>query len=447
MALTLTLATTRTNMDYTADTTFDATVDPTDAAARAARAAVDGLLPDDVGGEEPTFGEGGGVGGASEEDQPAHAHAEAPMDFEEALRLIEGRFIASIPDADLVRPERLFFEMEQGWWFYEDHLADKHAHLPNLKFEKFARAMFQHCARLRPLSRRFDEFWVQFKEYQFRVPVYGAALLTADMSKVLLLTSFRDANSWGFPKGKVNQGENPLACALREVYEEVGYDASGLNPRAEDFIPFESRDGKLITIFIMVGAQEDYPFAPRVVKEIGEIRWWPLKAIRSTAQEVAKRKFWGVLPFLPRLEAWVKKRRAELGMPPLYGGGSGAPQDSTAASASSPGLEPAVAAPPASTTKKASKKASSGGAKGGKPSPTAAALTTTEAALAATATATASMSTSTSTSVFPVEEMFAVNKALREKERSTGGGGGGVVFRVNWTQTSREMRRHLTLVR
>ena len=31
---------------------------------------------------------------------------------------------------------------------------------------------------------------------------------------------------YSFPKGKINQGENGLDCAVREVWEEVGYDIS-----------------------------------------------------------------------------------------------------------------------------------------------------------------------------------------------------------------------------
>lgn len=32
--------------------------------------------------------------------------------------------------------------------------------------------------------------------------------------------------NYSFPKGKVNQNENEMDCAIREVWEEVGYDIS-----------------------------------------------------------------------------------------------------------------------------------------------------------------------------------------------------------------------------
>lgn len=48
------------------------------------------------------------------------------------------------------------------------------------------------------------------------VPTFGAVLLDDTMSNILLVQSYM-ATSWGFPKGKVNQEEDPVACACREV--------------------------------------------------------------------------------------------------------------------------------------------------------------------------------------------------------------------------------------
>ena len=45
---------------------------------------------------------------------------------------------------------------------------------------------------------------------------------------MLLVQGFWSKNSWGFPKGKVNEGEDPARCAVREVLEETGYDISSI---------------------------------------------------------------------------------------------------------------------------------------------------------------------------------------------------------------------------
>lgn len=53
------------------------------------------------------------------------------------------------------------------------------------------------------------------------VPTYGAILLTTDLKHVLLVQSYWAKSSWGFPKGKVNENEDPLHCAIREVCNDI----------------------------------------------------------------------------------------------------------------------------------------------------------------------------------------------------------------------------------
>jgi 8-oxo-dGTP pyrophosphatase MutT (NUDIX family) len=44
---------------------------------------------------------------------------------------------------------------------------------------------------------------------------------TADGARLLLLRAYRN---WDFPKGQVEDGEDPLAAAIRETREEAGID-------------------------------------------------------------------------------------------------------------------------------------------------------------------------------------------------------------------------------
>lgn len=72
----------------------------------------------------------------------------------------------------------------------------------------------------------------EWKEYKLSVPTYGAIILSENMSHVLLVQSYWAKSSWGFPKGKVNEEEDPADCAVREVLEETGFDISKrLNPQ------------------------------------------------------------------------------------------------------------------------------------------------------------------------------------------------------------------------
>lgn len=47
--------------------------------------------------------------------------------------------------------------------------------------------------------------------------------MTADLKHVLLVQSYWAKSSWGFPKGKVNEHEDPLRCAIREVNRQMKY--------------------------------------------------------------------------------------------------------------------------------------------------------------------------------------------------------------------------------
>lgn len=53
------------------------------------------------------------------------------------------------------------------------------------------------------------------------MPTYGAILLDVSLNYVLLVQGYYAKNSWGFPKGKVNESEASTRCAVREVFEEV----------------------------------------------------------------------------------------------------------------------------------------------------------------------------------------------------------------------------------
>jgi len=74
---------------------------------------------------------------------------------------------------------------------------------------------------------KLNDILNEFKQYKKNVPTYGAILMNKDLD-VLLVQPYFTKSSWGFPKGKVNEDEDPIRCAIREVYEETGYDITHL---------------------------------------------------------------------------------------------------------------------------------------------------------------------------------------------------------------------------
>lgn len=75
----------------------------------------------------------------------------------------------------------------------------------------------QHVPQLREHVNNLDTVLDNWREYKQSVPTYGAILLDTDLTHVLLVQSYWAKSSWGFPKGKVNEDEEPWKCAAREV--------------------------------------------------------------------------------------------------------------------------------------------------------------------------------------------------------------------------------------
>jgi 8-oxo-dGTP pyrophosphatase MutT (NUDIX family) len=129
------------------------------------------------------------------------------------------------------------------------------------------------------------------------IPVCGCIMLNSSMSKLVLVRNWK-GTSWSFPRGKINQDENPFDCAMRETYEETGF-----NPREycmeERVIAIQEQHGKAATMFIAVGVPESTAFTPQTRKEISKVEFHDLNNLPKNN--------WGVLPFMQLLIKWIEK--------------------------------------------------------------------------------------------------------------------------------------------
>eukprot|EP00753_Platysulcus_tardus_P015077 PLAT4761.1.p1 GENE.PLAT4761.1~~PLAT4761.1.p1 ORF type:complete len:457 (+),score=143.62 PLAT4761.1:56-1372(+) len=221
---------------------------------------------------------------------------------EEVWDELSSRFILNLPAEELQSFERLFFQIQQAYWFYEDFYADNYSHLQHYAMRTFTHAFFRHCSVLRPFVEHADALLKNFQKYMHKVPAYGAILVNDALDKVLLVQSWR-SKSWTFPRGKVNEGESELACAIREVAEEIGFDVTPYVSEDQSFR--SSVGGKTVKLFVAPGVPEDTAFEPQVRKEIRDIAWYAINRLPSKDNK----SFWGVAPFLGKLKRWAKKRR------------------------------------------------------------------------------------------------------------------------------------------
>lgn len=74
-------------------------------------------------------------------------------------------------------------------------------------------------------------------------------------------------SGWGFPKGKINKDEDDETCAVREVFEETGFDITALLDQAH-FLELTIKEQR-VKLFIIVGVPEDYVFEAQTRQEIG----------------------------------------------------------------------------------------------------------------------------------------------------------------------------------
>jgi len=182
------------------------------------------------------------------------------------------RFIINLPQEELQSVERICFQVEEAQWFYEDFVRPLDVSLPSLSLRQFCLLIFQHCPLLAPFPPEqhvaaFDEFLA----YKVRVPVRGAIMLNEAMDQVVLVKGWKKGANWSFPRGKINKAEDDLDCAIREVYEETGFDIAmaGVVPAQSEqkYIEVTMREQHM-KMFVFKGVPQDTMFAPRTRKEI-----------------------------------------------------------------------------------------------------------------------------------------------------------------------------------
>lgn len=234
------------------------------------------------------------------------------------------RFIINLPHEELASVERICFQVEEAQWFYEDFVRPQNPGLPSLNLKEFCLRIFQHC----PLLSEYSSYhhaaaFSEFLAYKERVPVRGAILLNDAMDQVVLVKGWKKSASWSFPRGKINKAEPDLDCAMREVYEETGFDLRATSSvggiENSKYIEMTIREQHM-RLYIFTGVPTDAQFEPRTRKEISAIQWYKLSELptlkkqkqhdgRSEDLALNANKFYMVAPFLVPLKKWISKQK------------------------------------------------------------------------------------------------------------------------------------------
>jgi predicted NUDIX family NTP pyrophosphohydrolase len=103
----------------------------------------------------------------------------------------------------------------------------------------------------------------------------------------------KDLGAWSIPKGELDDGEDPRACALREFAEETGTQLPG--GELEDLGSVSLKSGKRVLAFAVAGDLDpatissntfELEWPPRsgrtqTFPEIDRAEWFPLDAARA----------------------------------------------------------------------------------------------------------------------------------------------------------------------
>ncbi|XP_055624781.1 m7GpppN-mRNA hydrolase-like [Toxorhynchites rutilus septentrionalis] len=224
---------------------------------------------------------------------------------------LASKFIINVPVKERENLIRICFQIELAHWFYLDFYCVNQK--PKCGMKQFTFQVFQHIPFLQPHLAVVDKILEDWKQYKLSVPTYGAILISEDMKYVLLVQSFWAKSSWGFPKGKINENEEPLHCAIREVYEETGYDIKNLI-MPDEYIELVI-NYQYTRLYLVCGVPLSTLFIPRTRNEIKCCEWFPIDLLPVTknanfikgTQSLNGNSFFMIFPFLKPLKKKLEK--------------------------------------------------------------------------------------------------------------------------------------------
>jgi predicted NUDIX family NTP pyrophosphohydrolase len=100
----------------------------------------------------------------------------------------------------------------------------------------------------------------------------------------------KDEGAWSIPKGEIDEGEEPVACALRELGEELGSDLGLRVEGLTDLGSIRQKGGK--TVLCWAGSGEFDPVALR--STTFRMEWPPRSGAEREFPEVDRAEWFGL---------------------------------------------------------------------------------------------------------------------------------------------------------
>jgi len=114
----------------------------------------------------------------------------------------------------------------------------------------------------------------------------------------------KDAGAWSIPKGEVGEGEEPLACALRELGEELGTPFSFAPDELIELGSVRQKGGKVVLCWAVRGEFDSAGLRSNTFT----MEWPPRSGVEREFPEVDRAEWFG----LERAREKINPAQAEL---------------------------------------------------------------------------------------------------------------------------------------
>lgn len=122
------------------------------------------------------------------------------------------------------------------------------------------------------------------------MPRFGALILNPEATKILLVEG-HDYKQFDFPKGKLEDGESKIECAIWETQEEIDFDISE-KIDASNYLKITTSDGTDHTLFVILDVEESTVFKTNTKSEIWSIAWYPVSdLVKGLLKKQSDKKF------------------------------------------------------------------------------------------------------------------------------------------------------------
>ena len=165
--------------------------------------------------------------------------------------------------------------IEKAYWDYIDNYKFNQYY----KFKNFLEIII---AKYKPsLIDNVPYFIRQYNKYKKSLATDGIIFYTRDAGLKFIVVKINGSKIWSMPKGKREQGESSLNCAIREFREETGIDIQEFSNNMEKINLIKTN------FFIL---ESDYAFRLNKYKtnEITNIKWANVSEILNTKDIYSK---------------------------------------------------------------------------------------------------------------------------------------------------------------